>query len=89
MVSPSRYGWVMVGDMGETPPPPPTMTATIARILGIPADRARLVEGYLRLEHRTLNSLSAAQIRTAYSEISATIDEDPAMADRVAVSFSI
>ena len=66
------------------------MNTIIAKTLNIAADRARLVEGYLRLEHRTLGSLSAAQIRKAYrSEISDTIDCDPAMAERVAASYGL
>lgn len=65
------------------------MNATIARILQIAPGRARLVRGYLQLEHRTLNGLSAAQIARAYREIAPTIDADPAMAERVAGSFGL
>ena len=65
------------------------MTATIARILSIAPDRARLVRGYLQLECRTLNGLSAAQIKRHYREIGPTIDADPAMAERVAESFGL
>jgi hypothetical protein len=66
------------------------MNATISKVLSIPANRARLVEAYLRLSHRTLNSLSAAQIRKEYrNDISDTIDCDPEMAERVAASFGL
>jgi hypothetical protein len=65
------------------------MTATIARILDITADRARLVRGYLQMEYRTLDSLSAAQIKREYREIGPTIDADPVMAERIAQSFGI
>ncbi len=79
-------------DPGTFPPLPtssPLMTATIARILGIDTARARLVRGYLQLEHRTLDSLSAAQIKREYREIGPAIDADSAMADRVASSFGL
>ena len=65
------------------------MTTTIARILNVTADRARLVRGYLQLEYHTLDSLSAAQIKRQYREIGPTIDADPAMANRVAESFGL
>lgn len=66
------------------------MARTIARVLSIPTFRARLVEAYLRLTHRTLDSLSPAAIRAAYrQEISATIDADPALAERLAASFGL
>jgi hypothetical protein len=64
------------------------MNQTIARILNITTDRARLVEGYLRLTYRSLGSLSAEQIEDEYrNDISAVIDADPAMADFIAGSY--
>lgn len=65
-----------------------TYTSTVATTLSIPANRARLVVGYLRSEYRTLDALSRQQICADYSEwIAATIDADPAMADRLAASY--
>ena len=65
------------------------MTATISRILGVSPERARLVNGFLRCEYRTLDHLSAQQIRTAYVEIAECIDADPVMADRLAASYGL
>lgn len=62
---------------------------TLSVMLDIPSERARLVEGFLRCEHRSLNSLTAQQIRTAYGEIGGCIDADPALADRLATSYGL
>ena len=67
----------------------PAMTATIATVLNIPADRARLVEGYIRSEVRTINQLSKAKIRSMYRWIGPTVDADPEMADRLAASYGL
>lgn len=83
---------LLLGHRGGEPHRPiahHSMTATIARILDITADRARLVRGYLQMEYRTLDSLSAAQIKRGYREIGPTIDADPVMAERIAQSFGI
>jgi hypothetical protein len=63
---------------------------SIANILGIAADRARLVVGYLRSEYRTLDGISRQQIRADYgSWIGATIDANIAMADQLAASYGL
>lgn len=63
----------------------------IATTLQIAPARARLVEGYLRLQYKTLDHLSREDIRREYVEggIAATIDDDPAMADRLASTYSL
>lgn len=65
-----------------------TMVNTVARILNVTPERARLVAGYLRCDHRALGSLSADYIKEMYLvEIRDCIDADPALADRVAASY--
>lgn len=64
------------------------MVNTIARILDIAPERARLVAGYLRVDHRALGSLSADYIKEMYlAEIKDCIEADPTLADRVATSY--
>ncbi len=64
------------------------MVGTIAKILRITPERARLVAGYLWVDHRALDELSPTYIINEYLwEISDCIDADPALADRVAASY--
>lgn len=63
--------------------------AILTRILSISAERARLVEGYLRSEYRTLDNLSAQQIRNEYAEIGTAIDMNPVLAEVVASSYGL
>lgn len=64
-------------------------TTTLTQILSIPAERARLVEGFLRCERRSLNSLTAQQIRASYAYIAECIDADPELANRLAASYGL
>lgn len=67
-----------------------TYNARICAALGITPERARLVEGFLRLEWRGLDSLSAEGIRHEYEAgICEAIDSDPAVAERLAASFGL
>ena len=68
----------------------PAYVATVSAALGIAADRARLVVGYLRCEYRTLDGLSRQQILADYgSWIGAAIDANPAMAAQLAASYGL
>lgn len=67
-----------------------TYNARICAALGITPERARLVEGFLRLERRGLDSLNDNAIRREYAcGISEAIDSDPAVAERLAASFGL
>ena len=63
----------------------------ISDTLKITRERARLVEGYLRLQYSTLDHLSRVDIRREYRKggISATIDADVSAAIRLADSLAI
>lgn len=68
-----------------------TYRAVIAETLNITPERARQVEGYLRLQYGTLGSLSREDIAREYTAggISASIDADPSGADALADSFAL
>ena len=77
-----------VSDSGGAPHRLRTMVNTIARILDIAPERARLVAGYLRDDHRALDALSPGYIAEMYlTEIKDCIDADPTLADKVAASY--
>lgn len=62
----------------------------ISKTLSISTDEARLVEGFLRSEHGTLDALSVLQIRDAYiDEIKDFIAADRSMARRIADAMGI
>lgn len=63
----------------------------LADTLKIAPERAALVEGYLRLQYKTLDHLSRADFRREYTKggISAAIDADPAAAVQLARSFGL
>ena len=61
----------------------------IRETLKVTPQRARLVEGYLRLQYSTLDHLSRVDIRREYTRggIGATIDADVKAAIRLADSY--
>ena len=65
--------------------------ALLVKTLKITPQRAVLVEGYLRLQHGTLDHLSCADFGREYKRggISAAIDADPEGAIELAQSFGL
>ncbi len=65
-------------------------TEIIQRTLSVTAERARLVEAYLRLQYGTLDRLSRADIRREYRHgISGAIDADVEGSIRLAESYGL